>query len=78
MEVNSIKETIMPIYSRVSEGCKKKIRSISQGITFINLQKPIIREIDKIWGEEIFGELAEEKTEEARKLLTYLVGMRKP
>ena len=78
MEVNSIKETIIPVYSHVSENCKKKIRDISQNISFVNLQKPIIRKIDEIWGEEIFGELAGEKTEEARRLLSYLVGMRKP
>ena len=78
MEDNSIKETIIPVYSHVSENCKKKIRDISQNISFVNLQKPIIRKIDEIWGKEIFGELAGEKTEEARRLLSYLVGMRKP
>lgn len=78
MEVNSIKETIIPRYSHISERCKKKIYSIKHEISFLDLQKPTIREIDEIWGEEVFGELAKKKTEEARSLLSYLVGMRKP
>lgn len=78
MEVNSIKETIVPIYDHVSDECRKRIYDIRNDISFVNLLNPKIRKIDEIWGEEIFGDSAKEKTEEARKLLSYLVGMRKP
>lgn len=47
-------------------------------ITFVDLHNPIIRNVDRIWADELFGANANLMLDEATRILTYLADVRDP
>ena len=47
-------------------------------IEFLNLAAPEIREVDRIWAHELFGDNADEVLETAKRMLEYLANRRNP
>ena len=47
-------------------------------ITFVDLHNPIIRNVDRIWAEELFGANANLMLDEATRILAYLADVREP
>lgn len=76
MEVLDISRTFVPDMTTVSEDAKKKLQKIAARVTFLELQKPQIREVDRIWAEEIFGTQAENTLNTAQQLLEYQTNRR--
>ena len=73
MEVTDIMNTLVPKMESISEETYNKIKKELKNVSFLDLNNPVIRDIDLIWAEELFGSgSAMEKTEEARDLLEYL------
>ena len=76
MEVNDIKSTLVPNLDTVSEEIANRLHGAKDGIEFLNLQNPEVREIDRIWGEVLFGENSEEVLEQSKRWLEFLVNRR--
>lgn len=76
MEVLDIRRTLVPDMASVSEKTKRKLQDAAPRVTFLELRKPEIREVDRIWAEELFGILAENTLSTARKLLEYQANRR--
>ena len=78
MEIQDIEETFVPDFSRVPEGVVAQLQHEKTNLTFLNLNDPQIRQVDRIWANYLFGEAAEEKLIEASRLLSFLVSRRNP
>ena len=78
MEIQDIEETFVPDFSRVPEGVVAQLQHEKTNLTFLNLNDPQIRQVDRIWANYLFGEAAEEKLMEASRLLSFLVSRRNP
>ena len=78
MEVKNIKDTYIPILSDVSQETYDKLAIAIKRFDFLELRKPKIREIDKIWAQELFGEQAEDMLNASKEKLTYLANIRYP
>lgn len=76
MEVNDIKSTLVPDLDIIPEEILNRVQRAKDGIEFLNLQHPEIREIDRIWGEVLFGGNAEDILEQSRRLLEFLANRR--
>lgn len=77
-EVKDVRLSHVPNPGAVSTAEYKKIHDAAAGITFLDLNKPIKREIDEIWAEILFRNEAEEKTQDALRLLRFLANRRNP
>lgn len=77
-EVKDVKLTHVPRAAAVSAAEYMRIHAAVPGITFLDLNKPVKREIDEIWAEILFGDEAEEKTNDAIRLLRFLANRRNP
>ena len=78
MEVKDIKKTYMPVLSKVSANTISKLSNIARCMKFVNLYDSQIRDVDKIWAEELFGTNATVMLDKAQVLLSYLVNIRDP
>lgn len=78
MEVSDIEKTYIPMLDNVTKETVAALTKAYGSIEFLNLSAPEIREADRIWANELFGEAAEERLEHARKLLEYLANRRNP
>ena len=78
MEVADINTTLIPQLDMISVNTLNRIRAIKNEIIFLNLKNPEIREIDKIWAEELFGGMANGILENAKRLLGFLAHRRNP
>ena len=78
MEKEDISKTFVPIFSNLSEAFYKKINSVKNNIEFLNLRKIEIREIDKLWADELFGDDSSVILEESARLLSFIVDRRNP
>lgn len=78
MEVTDINKTFIPQLDIISENTLNKIMAIKDEIIFLNLKSPEIRGIDKIWADELFGDMAYEILERAQRLLSFLANRRDP
>ncbi len=78
MEVSEIKSTFIPTTGRVSQATLHALSNACSSIEFLNLSEPEIRNIDRIWAAELFGEHAETILVQARRLLKYLANRRNP
>ena len=78
MEVADINTTLIPQLDMISVNTLNRIRAIKEEIIFLNLKNPEIREIDKIWAEELFGGMSNGILENAKRLLGFLAHRRNP
>ena len=62
----------------VSQGAYEQIVEIKDSIAFADLNNPEIRNIDRIWASELFGDQANNLLDEARRLLLFLANKRNP
>lgn len=76
MEVADILKTYIPDKNLVTQNTIDKIKNEIDNIDFIELKNPVIREVDKIWAEELFGADSRDILEEANRLLSYLTNKR--
>ncbi len=76
MEVLDISRTRVPEMTTVSEKTKQKLQEAAARVTFLELQRPEIREVDRIWAEELFGGRAQSILNTARELLEYQANRR--
>ncbi len=77
-EVKDVKLSHVPKAAAVSAAQYKKIHATAPTIAFLDLNKPVKRKIDEIWAEILFGDEAEEKTQDAIRLLKFLANRRNP
>ena len=78
MEVSDIEKTYIPELDDVTQETISALADEYQSIEFLNLSTPEIREVDRIWANELFGENAEETLSVARRMLEYLANRRNP
>lgn len=78
MEVSDIEKTYVPLLDNITPETINALNTEYASIEFLNLVAPKIREVDRIWGNELFGENAEELLNNARRMLEYLVKRRNP
>ena len=78
MEVSDIEKTYIPALDDVSRETITALTEEFSSIEFLNLATPEIREVDRIWANELFGEEAEEILNTARRMLEYLANRRNP
>lgn len=76
MEVADILKTYIPDKDLITQNTINKIKNKIDNIDFIELKNPVIREVDKIWAEELFGADSGDILEEANRLLSYLTNKR--
>ena len=76
MEVKDIKSTFVPKLANISQNTYERIVEIKDSITFLDLNNPVIRELDMIWATELFGDRAQELLYDARRLLQFLANKR--
>lgn len=76
MERTDILKTYIPDKKLVTQNTIDKIKKEIDKIDFIELKNPVIREVDKIWAEELFGADSRDILEEANRLLSYLTNKR--
>jgi len=78
MEKKDFEETFVPDFSTLTGTDKNALIKEFDKFTFIKLNSPEIRTVDKIWAEIIFGGKANEKLAEAKRLLGFLANTRNP
>ena len=78
MEKKDILTTLIPDLSKVSDDLVKAVKAEKDNITFLDLQNPVIRKIDRMWAKELFGNDADTILDEAVRLLEYLARKRNP
>lgn len=76
MEVKDILTTLVPNFDTLSDTLYTSIQAELPNISFLELKNPIIRDIDRIWATELFGEDADDKLNEASRLLAFLANRR--
>ena len=76
MEVKDILTTLVPNFCTLSDTLYTSIQAELSNISFLELKNPIIRDIDRIWATELFGEDADDKLNEASRLLAFLANRR--
>lgn len=78
MEVSDIEKTYIPVLDNVTQETITALTGEYGSIEFLNLATPEIREVDRIWANELFGENANEILNTARRMLEYLANRRNP
>ena len=78
MEKKDILTTLIPDLSSLSDELIKAVKAEKDNITFLDLQSPTIRKIDRIWAMELFGDEADTILDEAVRLLEFLARKRNP
>lgn len=78
MEVSDIEKTYIPTLDTITQETINALTIESDSIEFLNLATPEIREVDRIWANELFEEEAENILNIARKMLEYLANRRNP
>lgn len=76
MEVADINTTFIPQLDMISLNTRNRINEIKDEIVFLNLKNPEIRDVDKIWAEELFGDEANVILDTAKSLLSFLTQKR--
>lgn len=76
MEVKDILTTLVPNFDSLSDTLFSRIQAEIPNVTFLELKNPEIRNIDRIWAEELFGINANDKLNEASRLLAFLANRR--
>lgn len=76
MEIADISATWVPNLSNISTDTIERLRVEKSSIQFLNLKAPEIREVDKIWASELFGEDANLILEQSKRLLAFIASRR--
>lgn len=76
MEVKDILTTLVPNFDTLSADLFSRIQADLADISFLELKAPTIRNIDRIWAEELFGANADDNLDEATRLLAFLANRR--
>ena len=72
MEVSDIMQTYIPKTEMVSDDTLRLLKDSYNEIQFVDLQNPEIRDVDRIWARELFGDEANAMMDKANRLLAYL------
>ena len=78
LELQDVLVTHAPIYEELSQDEIDIIAQELPNITFLDLNNPTIRNIDKIWSKILFGSNADEVLSDAVRLLKFLANRRNP
>ena len=78
MEITDISKTFIPCISSIPTKFVTKLISMKDSLEFLDLKNPVIRDIDKLWADLIFGDKAQDKLEQAKTLLSFLTNKRNP
>lgn len=76
MEVKDILTTLVPNFEMLSDSLYLKVQQELPAITFLDLKEPVIRNIDCIWAEELFGSHAKDRLTKVARLLAFLANRR--
>lgn len=76
MELTDILSTLVPNMSMVSKSFINKLKNEKDKIKFVDLQSPEIRNIDKLWANELFKEKADYILSNSLRLLEFLANRR--
>lgn len=75
MECTDILETYVPDKEKITQKTVEKLKEEINHLKFVDLKNPEIREVDRIWADELFED-SMCVTEEVRRLLSYLTNKR--
>ena len=78
MEVNDIGTTFVPNLDNISQDTIDKLIVEKDTLSFLILNSPEIRDVDRIWAEELFGDEADDILHQAVQLLEFLANRRNP
>jgi len=78
MEVSDIEKTYVPKFDSISRETIDALSEECDAIEFLNLGRPQIREVDRIWARELFGDNADGLLNKAQRMLEYLANRRNP
>lgn len=76
MEVSDIDTTYVPNLDNITQKTIDKLKVEKDTISFLNLNRPEIRNVDRIWAEELFNDKAEETLQKAVRMLEFLANRR--
>lgn len=76
MEKTEINNTYVPVFSTVSASTYTDLLAEIGTLEFVDLHHPIVRDVDRIWANELFGANANTMLDEAVRILTYLADVR--
>ena len=76
MEVVDIEKTYIPILDNITQETQRALLDEYESIEFLNLTEPKIRNVDKIWANELFKNNASDNLNNAKKILEYLAKRR--
>ena len=76
MESGDILSTLVPDFDKLSKDIVKKLEAEKNNISFLDLQNPVARDIDRIWANELFGKDGESVLSETISLLSFLANRR--
>ncbi len=78
MEVNDISTTFVPNLDNISQETIDKLIAEKDTLSFLILNRPEIRGVDRIWAEELFSDEADDVLHQALQLLEFLANRRNP
>ena len=78
LELGDAKKTHVPDINVLTPDEKSEILAEVPNIRFLELNRPVIREIDRIWARILFGKGASDQLKEAQRLLRFLLNRRNP
>lgn len=78
MEKEDILKTFIPYFDNIPEEVVDDIETEISSMEFLDLQNPVIRNIDIIWANAIFGDEGNEILTQAQRLLKFLANKRNP
>lgn len=76
MERGDILSTLVPDFNKLSNNIVEKLEAEKKSISFLDLQNPVARNIDRIWADELFGNDSEAILNETVSLLSFLANRR--
>lgn len=77
-EIVNVDRMHFPKLNNLDESQKNRIKNCVRNISFLDLSNPQLRDIDKIWAEILFGDMADNTLAESLQLLVLLVNERNP
>ena len=78
IEINDLMHTHIPNLSCLTKKDRQNIIRALENISFLELNNPVVRDIDRVWARILYGDESEEVLEQAKTLLHFLVNRRNP
>lgn len=78
MEKSDVLSTFIPKLDEVPTYIIDLLKQETSNLNFVDLKNPVIRTVDRIWAKYLFKENAEEKLNNAKRLLAFLASRRNP